>query len=253
MVWQHGLPEEDGVFDERSAPGALQRTIAIVAWPRISNLDEFQPLANVPGVRLRWVRTPAELAGADWVILPGSKNTAADLQWLRAQGLDRAVADFAGRGGVVLGICGGLQVLGEALVDPQDIAGNGPGLGLLPLVTQFAPAKTVRRTRVAFDALAGPWSALAGLAFEGYEIHCGQTAQHAGMAPGRVALPGGLGWQNEAGNVLGVYVHGLFEDAGVLHALFGASAPTLDAVFDRLAGVAEAAFTPGVLQALVQR
>ncbi|GAB3766839.1 cobyric acid synthase [Ramlibacter monticola] len=252
MVWQHGLPEEDGVFDDRAAAaGEVRLRIAVIAWPRISNLDEFQPLKNIPGVRLRWVRTPAELADADWVVLPGSKNTVADLQWLRAQGLARAIVDHANAGRPVLGICGGLQVLGEALVDPADIAGNAPGLGLLPLVTQFAESKTVRRTGVRFEALAGPWSALSGLQVQGYEIHTGQTAQHAGMAPGRIALPHGLGWTNEQGNVLGIYLHGLFEDAGVLQALFGAAAPTLDSVFDRLADVIESHFATGALAGLI--
>ncbi|HET8748846.1 MAG TPA: cobyric acid synthase [Ramlibacter sp.] len=252
MVWQHGLPEEDGLFDERrAAPGPVRLRVAVVAWPRISNLDEFQPLANVPGLRLRWARTPAELADADWVILPGSKNTAADLQWLRTQGLARAVVDHANAGRPVLGICGGLQVLGEALVDPHELAGNGPGLGLLPLVTQFAAAKTVRRTGVTFEALGGAWSALSGLRVQGYEIHTGHTAQHAGMAAGRIALPDGLGWTNAQGNVLGIYLHGLFEDAGVLQALFGATAPTLATVFDRLADVIEAHFAAGVLPSLV--
>ena len=252
MVWQHGLPEEDGVFEHRApATGETRLTIAIVAWPRISNLDEFQPLANVPGVRLRWVRTPAGLDGADWVILPGSKNTVADLAWLRAQGLDSAIARFAERGGQVLGVCGGLQVLGEALIDPQDIAGNAPGLGLLPLVTQFLPAKTVQRTSAEFAQLAGPWQALSGLRVQGYEIHTGRTAQHAGMAAGRVALADGLGWQNAAGNVLGVYVHGLFEHPQVLQALFGASVPTLDTVFDRLTDVVDEHFETGVLPSLL--
>jgi adenosylcobyric acid synthase len=252
MVWQHGLPEEDGVFEERAGAGGDTRlTVAIVAWPRISNLDEFQPLANVPGLRLRWVRTPAALDGADWVILPGSKNTGADLAWMRAQGLDSAVARFAQRGGRVLGICGGLQVLGEALIDPQDIAGNVPGLGLLPLVTQFLATKTVQRTSVAFAPLQGAWQALSGLRVEGYEIHTGQTAQHAGMSAGRVALPDGLGWQDAAGNVLGVYLHGLFEQPQVLQALFGASVPTLETVFERLADIVEAQFATGVLPSLI--
>ncbi|KAB2893760.1 MAG: cobyric acid synthase, partial [Burkholderiaceae bacterium] len=92
MQWHHGLPEEDGVFDDRArASGAVHTTVAVVAYPRISNLDEFQPLKNVPGVRLVWARSPAELAGADWIVLPGSKATAADLAWLRAQGLDGAI------------------------------------------------------------------------------------------------------------------------------------------------------------------
>jgi adenosylcobyric acid synthase len=253
MVWQHGLPEEDGAFDDGSgASGPVRLRIAVIAWPRISNLDEFQPLKNIPGVRLRWVRTPAELADADWVILPGSKNTAADLQWLRARGLAPAVVDHANAGRPVLGICGGLQVLGEALVDAADIAGNGPGLGLLPLVTQFAADKTVRHTRVSFGPLPGPWAALSGLQVQGYEIHTGHTMQHAGMAAGHPALPDALGWVNAQGNVLGVYLHGLFEDPGVLRALFGAGARTLDAVFDGLADVVDANFATGVLPGLIE-
>jgi adenosylcobyric acid synthase len=254
MVRGHGLPEEDGMFPERwPAPaGEVRLTVAVVAYPRISNLDEFQPLANVPGLRLRWVRTPAELAGADWVVLPGSKKTASDLAWLRAQGLDRAVAAHAGGGGRVLGICGGLQMLGEALVDPDDLAGNAPGLGLLPLVTQFAARKTVRRTEVAFGELAAPWEALSGIPARGYEIHTGHTVQHAGMAPARSALPGGLGWQDARGNVLGVYLHGLFEEPRVVHALFGASVPTLESVFDGLADVIGEHFATGVLPSLLQ-
>ena len=288
MQWHHGLPEEDGVFDARSTgQGAIHTRIAVVAYPRISNLDEFQPLKNVPGVQLTWARCPAEVDGADWIILPGSKATAADLAWLRAQGLDAAVARHAARGGRVLGICGGLQMLGEALIDlhgvePQVFAAgppqgenaaslggsatraaverggyfsNGPGLGLLPLVTRFEPHKTVRHAHARFGDVAGPWSALAGVAVSGYEIHSGQTAQHPAMAAkGDVAreVLAGLAWQNVAGNVLGVYLHGLFEDPAVLHALFGAAAPTLDTVFERLAATLQSSFTPGALDALIR-
>jgi adenosylcobyric acid synthase len=252
MWWQHGLPEEDGVFDDRStAPGKVQTTIAVIAYPRISNLDEFQPLKNVPGVRLVWARSPAGLAGADWVILPGSKHTTGDLAWMRAQGLDQAVAQHAARGGAVLGICGGLQMLGEALVDTHEIDGNGPGLGLLPLVTVFDPVKTVRRTHASFGATTGAWAALSGVPVKGYEIHHGQTAQHPAMARATSVMPGGLAWQNESGNVMGVYLHGLFEDADVLHALFGAKAPTLDTVFDGLAEFIDRHFEPGVIAGLL--
>ncbi|MBQ0921696.1 cobyric acid synthase [Hydrogenophaga aromaticivorans] len=256
MWWQHGLPEEDGVFDDRTlASGAVQTTIAVIAWPRISNLDEFQPLKNVPGVRLVWARSPADCAGADWIVLPGSKATVADLAWLRAQGLDQAVAQHAAQGGAVLGICGGLQMLGEALIDTHGIDGNAPGLGLLPLVTAFDPQKTVRHTQARFSALAGRWSALSGVETAGYEIHHGQTAQHPAMAAkgdvAREVIPG-LAWQNAAGNVLGCYLHGLFEDPRVLHALFGASAPTLESVFDGLADFLQSHVEPGVLDALIQ-
>jgi adenosylcobyric acid synthase len=308
MWWQHGLPEEDGVFDmtptlgtgvsslppegaiaARGGPAPLTQftQVYIVAYPRISNLDEFQPLKNVPGVRLQWVRSPSEINGlkpSDWIILPGSKNTSGDLAWLRAQGLDAAVARHAGQGGAVLGICGGLQMLGEALIDPHGVDGNAPGLGLLPLVTVFEADKTVRHTYTRFaqqmaaqadpTAHAGsvanpgtkqaaashqPWTALAGVAVSGYEIHHGQTQRHAAMqAAGDVALEvlaGGLGWQNAAGNVLGLYLHGLFEDPAALQALFGARfskpVPTLDSVFDGLADFIERNFAPGALQALL--
>jgi len=261
MWWQHGLPEEDGVFDDRTQQaGAVQRTVAVIAYPRISNLDEFQPLKNVAGLRLAWVRSPAQLAGlsaaTDWIVLPGSKHTSGDLAWLRAQGLDAAITRHAQAGGAVLGICGGLQMLGEALVDPHGIDGNAPGLGLLPLVTQFAPDKTVRATRTRFGAVQGPWQALSGLAVQGYEIHHGQTAAHAAMARnGDVAtavLPEGLGWQGGQGKVLGLYLHGLFEDPGVLQALFGAAGKTLDQVLDGLADFLIGHVEAGVLDKLLR-
>ena len=251
MQWHHGLPEEDGVFDDRSsAAGAVHTTVAVIAYPRISNLDEYQPLKNVPGVRLVWARSPADVAGADWIVLPGSKATAADLAWLRAQGLDGSIARHAAGGGRVLGVCGGLQMLGEALIDTVGVDGNGPGLGLLPLVTSFEATKTVRPTRTCFGPVQGAWQALAGVPVQGYEIHHGQTAQHPAMAAGgdvaRELIPG-LAWQNVRGNVLGLYLHGLFEDAAVLRALFGAQAPTLDQVFDRMADGVGRWFTPEVL------
>ena len=282
MWWQHGLPEEDGVFDDKTtARGAVTLTVAVIAYPRISNLDEFQPLKNIPGVRLCWVRSPAELTGlsaTDWIILPGSKHTSGDLAWLRQQGLDAAVVRHAKRGGAVLGVCGGLQMLGEALVDPHGIDGNAPGLGLLPLVTVFDADKTVRHTQVRFAAdmtpteqgltldmvhaealISAPWGALAGVQVAGYEIHHGQTHPHTAMARAgdvaREVMPDGLAWQNRSGNVLGLYVHGLFEDPAAMQALFGAHlsgpVPTLDGVFEGLADFIEQHFEPGVLSALI--
>jgi adenosylcobyric acid synthase len=249
-VPDHGLPEEDGVFDDAaSVRGRLQRTIAVIAYPRISNLDEFEPLKHIDGVRLVWARTPADCAGADWIVLPGSKQTSADLAWLRAQRLDDAIAQHAARGGAVLGICGGLQMLGEALVDPHGIDGNGPGLGLLSVVSVFEPAKTVQRTHARFGDVDGVWRTLSGVAVDGYEIHHGQTAWHPAMQAGREAMPR-LAWQNAQGNVLGVYLHGLFEDARVMKALFGANARDLDATFERLASLVDARFGHHVLEAL---
>ncbi len=265
MRWRHGLPEEDGVFGVSVGSGAAPalpspgeasiRTIAVIAYPCISNLDEFQLLQNLPGVRLIWARSSADVVGADWVILPGSKHTSDDLAWLRAHGLGGAIAAHAAQGGAVLGICGGLQMLGEALIDPHSIEGNGAGLGLLPVATLFEHDKTVRHRTAAFSTLSGAWAALSGVAVQGYEIHHGQTAEHPAMAAvgqhAHAVMQDGLAWQNDAGNVLGIYLHGLFEDAGALRALFGASVPTLDAMFDGLADFIDRHFQPGVLQALV--
>jgi adenosylcobyric acid synthase len=259
MWWEHGLPEEDGVFDDRSrAQGPVTRTVAVIAYPRISNLDEFQPLKNVPGVRLLWARSPADLAGlqaTDWVILPGSKHTSSDLRWLRQQGLDAAIAHHAQQGGAVLGICGGLQMLGEALIDTHGIDGNAPGLGLLPLVTQFAQDKTVTRTRARLGQVHGAWSALSGVTVTGYEIHHGQTQGHSAMLAAGTALHEvmpGLAWQSGDGQVLGTYLHGLFECPAVVQALFGAHTPTLETVLEGLADFIEKHIDAAVLRQLIQ-
>ena len=265
-MWRgHGLPEEDGVFDDRTTGGLgtddgtgggtrAPVRVAVIAYPRLSNLDEFQPLRNLPGVRLSWARTPAELDGVDWIILPGSKAVAADLAWLRAQRLDVAVAAHAAAGGRVLGICGGLQMLGEALVDPHGLDGNAPGLGLLPLVTLFEREKLLREAECRFaPTLDAPWSSLNGQVARGYEIHHGRTAQHPGLPAARPVLFDGLGepvgWQH--GPVLGHYLHGLFEDDRVLAALFDRPARPLDQVFDELADYVDRHFAPGVLMGLL--
>jgi adenosylcobyric acid synthase len=251
MWWQHGLPEEDGVFDERShGRGPVRTTIAVIAYPRISNLDEFQPLKNVPGVRLVWARSPADCDRADWLVLPGSKHTSADLAWLKAQGLDRTVQAHAAAGRPVLGICGGLQMLGQALVDPHGIDGSASGLGLLPLVSRFERVKTVRRSHARFGELDRAWRSLSGVPVSGYEIHHGITGPAQPGGSSREVLPA-LGWQDAGGNVLGVYLHGLFEDPAVLQALFGASVPTLERVFDGLADFVGKHFEDGVLARLL--
>lgn len=244
MLSHHGLPEEDGAFDAGAADEAVatavpaQRTVAVVAYPRASNLDEFQPLLQVPGVRLVWARTPAQLQGADWVILPGTKATASDLRWLRRQGLDAALASHVAAGGRLWGVCGGLQMLGEALIDPHGIDGNEAGLGLLPLVTVFEADKQLRRAEVCMGTLAAPWHVLSGLSMQVYEIHHGRTQLRPDMlAAGMQAherVPG-LVWQSDDGRILGSYWHGMLENPAVLQALYGVGAPTLDTVFERLA------------------
>ena len=258
-MWrEHGLPEEDGVHDETPAALApeVATTIAVVAPPRISNLDEFEPLRRAPGVRLRWARSAADLNGADWIVLPGSKHTSSDLGWLREAGLVEAIAAHAAAGRPVLGVCGGLQMLGDALDDPHRVDGAAIGLGLLPLRTRFERDKQLRRTASAFRGADGAWAALDGVAFDGYEIHHGRTIERPGGAARAVLFDRDgtpLGWQR--GSVLGVYVHGLFESPAVMRALFETPAThqrSLDAVFDGLADFIDRHFAPGALHSLLR-
>jgi adenosylcobyric acid synthase len=253
-MWRdHGLPEEDGVFDDAPAGrGVAKLRVAVAACPHISNLDELEPLRRVDGLRLTWAREPGALEGADWIVLPGSKQVSGDLAWLRAMRLDDAIARHVARGGAVLGICGGLQMLGRSITDPQGHDGEAgvdmPGLGLLPLATHFEAHKRVLPARLRFGTVQGAFAALSGVEAEGYEIHHGRSvALGAAVLQDERGEP--LGWQQ--GNVLGVYAHGLFESPAALRALFGAAVPTLDSVFDGLADHIDAAFAPGALQRLI--
>ena len=249
---EHGLPEEDGLFDDRSQPFAQDaRTVAIIAYPCASNLDEFEPLKKVPSLRVVWVRhlnQLSALATDDWIILPGSKQTSADLSWLHEQGLAHGVQKHAQQGGAVLGICGGLQILGQRMLDPQGVDGAAEGLGLLPLVTEFSTSKTVRHTEVQFASLSGVWAALSRVKCRGYEIHQGHTHSPYGQAHEIIK---DLAWQSASGAVLGLYLHGLFEDPSVLTALFGIEVPTLDTVFEGLADALNRNIAPGFLKQLI--
>ena len=241
--WQgHGLPEEDGLFDDRAQPRtATTRTIAILTYPCASNLDEFESLKKIPGLRLLWIRHPNQLPQLnkdDWLVLPGSKQTSADLTWLHQHGLAHTIRAFAKQGGAVLGVCGGLQMLGQQLLDPHGVDGAAEGLGLLSLVTEFSTTKIVRHREVQFGTLAGPWAALSGLKVQGYEIHQGHTelsrSDGDSLSQPRELIKG-LAWQDTSETVLGLYLHGLFENPAVLTALFGTQVPHLDAVFEGLA------------------
>jgi len=258
MQRDHGLPDEDGVFDAAAAATgdgeAPHQRVAVVAYPRISNLDEFQPLRQVPGLWLTWARHAAELEAVDWIILPGSKQVSGDLHWLRERGLDAAIARHAAQGKQVLGVCGGLQMLGH-LAERSARPGRraGPRAGSRPAAAERALCRAQARAGRA-GALRRFAAALAGAGrhrHPAYKIRTGIT-EPVDALPGAAlatALRDGhgtvIGWQR--GPVLGVYAHGLFESAAVMRALFGAEVVTLDASLDRLADLVDGHFEPGVL------
>ncbi len=190
--------------------------IAVIRLPRISNFTDFAPLENHPALGVRYVESPPQLGEPDMVILPGTKSTMGDLRWLRQSGLEAAIQRLAAGGTPILGICGGHQMLGERVSDPENIEGGGemPGLGLLPCVTVFAPGKA--RARVQARVLAGPF---AGAAIDGYEIHMGRT-DTGGAAP-FCRLENGCTEGAARGNVFGTYLHGLFDTGGLTQKLAG--------------------------------
>ncbi len=239
----HRLPDEDAPRLGFAAPGPARG--AVVAYPYAANLDEFWPLNELLGVR--FVRDPAALSGAELVVLPGAKNVGAALDWLFQSGVADAIRAAAEKGVPVLGICGGLQVLGERVLDPLGLEfwGEKKGLGLLPVETVLEREKTVQQSRVRFSEVGAPFDFLSGLAFSGYEIHLGRTRATGEV---RAVLPGGLGFQK--GNVLGLYLHGIFEDEGVQKAWFGRRANGLEATFEALADAVEGHLDTELLKAL---
>jgi adenosylcobyric acid synthase len=210
------LPQEDvlglGVL-ERRRPGAALRVV-VPRLPRIANFDDLDPLALEPDIDLVLLQPGEAVPGdADLVLLPGSKATIADLVALRREGWDVDILAHARRGGHVLGLCGGYQMLGREIRDPQGVEGppgTVPGLGLLDVVTELLPGKTVRPARAVERA--------SGLAVEGYEIHLGRTTGPGTDRP-MLTLDGrGDGAVGHGGRVMGCYLHGLLAADGFRHA-----------------------------------
>jgi adenosylcobyric acid synthase len=224
-----GLAEEDAQSLESVVGARAPMTggtgsidIAVIHYPRISNFDDFDALRLEPSVRLRFVSSAAELGRPDAIILPGTKATMADLEWLRSVGLDDGIRWLARLGAAVVGICGGYQMLGMTLRDIDGVEGRPgslPGLGLLPVETVFSREKTVgpRTGRVAGGP--GFLDASSGQRLEGYEIHSGSTRTTDGSAaPFRIVGAGGLSRDDGAssgdGMTWGSYLHGIFDLAG---------------------------------------
>jgi adenosylcobyric acid synthase len=174
------LPEEDAVALDTMTPGQQDATLdlAVVRLPHIANFDDFDPLRAESGVRLRYVSSAATLGRPHAILLPGTKSTLADLAWLREVGLFDAIRTLASAGTVVVGLCGGYQMLGRVLRDPEGVEsapGQGTGLGLLPVETVFVPTKDTSQTRARIVGGPGFLSGLAGAEVAGYEIHAGRT------------------------------------------------------------------------------
>ncbi|MBR0507029.1 MAG: cobyric acid synthase [Clostridia bacterium] len=221
------IDDEDSLSERLENRPAALVDIAVMRLPRLSNFTDFRALEAIEGVSVRYVSSPREFGEPDLVILPGTKNTMADLLWLRSSGLEAKVLRFADAGGAVFGVCGGFQMLGQTLSDPHGVEHGGTlrGMGLLPVETVFTEQKTRTRVSGAFGNLSGAFAALSGKPFEGYEIHMGETGSSAPAAAITDAVTGASkadGCQN--GNVCGTYVHGVFDGDAVAGALVRALA-----------------------------
>ena len=242
------LEDEDSLstaLEQRQAEGGID--IAVIRLPRISNFTDFTALATEPGVSVRYVSSVRELGEPDVLILPGTKSTIRDLDWLRSTGLEAKILQKQARGTLILGICGGFQMLGTEVVDVEGVEGpagaRARGLGLLPLRTEFEAEKTRTQTSLVLEGLTGEFAALNGQRVDGYEIHMGRTtpdrrtsdaegALHLQMAgydgvmasAGSVSGSATTGRPSESciyaqqGNVFGTYLHGFFDRDGLRNA-----------------------------------
>lgn len=201
------IDDEDSLSERFSRnQGAKLLDIAVIRLPRISNFTDFSPFERYENVSLRYVDRVSELHNPDLILLPGTKSTIADLQWLRQCGLEAAISKAAAAGTPIFGICGGYQMLGRSVHDPLQVEAAGTteiaGLGLLPMDTVFEGEKVQTQTRGVFQDVPGMFASLNGLSYEGYEIHMGRSGRN---------LPPVMG----NGNVYGSYVHGIFDAPGV--------------------------------------
>jgi adenosylcobyric acid synthase len=231
--------------------------IAVIKLPLISNFDDFDPLAAEPGVHVRYVSSPQELGQPDAVILPGTKSTISDLAWLRERGLAQQIIRLAEENTPVVGICGGYQMLGRTIRDPEHVESpvdEVAGLDLLPICTTFGGEKATHRAEAVVLDAPGWLSALRGAAIRGYEIHMGRTdtanpwieiTQRSGRYVG--VRDGAAG---SDGRIWGCYLHGLFENERLRRVWLstlgwrshGQQAPSLEryeAAFERLADAVE--------------
>lgn len=222
------IDEEDSLterFHRRGTAGLAD--VAVIRLPRISNFTDIAPLETMEEVSVRYITSPAEFGEPDAVIVPGSKNTIRDLLWMRQNGLESQIRKFASGGGLVFGICGGYQMLGLEISDPEGVEQQGTvrGMGLLPVRTVFGAEKRRTRVRGKFLEMKGILRELSGTEFEGYEIHMGKSSQEGTesrlveFSEETGAKSGARAGESRAdgaqkGNVYGCYIHGIFDAPG---------------------------------------
>ena len=184
--------------------------IAVIKLPRISNFTDVSPLERFESVSVRYIERPDQLHQPDMILLPGTKSTIADLLWLRQSGLEAAICQQAARGCIIFGICGGYQMLGTSIRDPQGVEAAGvtevKGMGLLPMDTVFQGEKVQQQTSGVFGEIPGVLHSLSGLPYTGYEIHMGRSQQKLAPLVNR-------------DNVYGSYIHGIFDGEGIAQAV----------------------------------
>ena len=231
------LDDEDSLSERLSSKEKGLVNVAVVRLPRISNFTDFSAFERIDGVKVQYCTRPEELRFADLVILPGSKNTIGDLKWLRESGMEASIYRFA-QEKPVMGICGGYQMMGEEISDPECVEEGGSirGMGLLRTKTVLKDQKTTIQVEGSFEALNGFWNCLSSQRFQGYEIHAGETKVEEGECglltvmersddAGKVIGEAGRTLDRRtmrcdgviAGDVCGTYVHGIFDQGDVAY------------------------------------
>ena len=212
------IEDEDSLAVRSGKKGQVsQIDIAVIKIPHISNFTDFNALEIMDNVSLRYVENVSELKNPDMILLPGSKNTMGDLLWMRQNGLEASILKQAAKGKTVFGICGGYQMLGETIADPEETEQGGTikGMGLLPVDTVFKGEKTRTRVTGTFRKVNGDLNRLSEAALEGYEIHMGESTLKGGAEPLTVIKDEITGIEKTEGaqkdNVYGTYVHGVFD------------------------------------------
>jgi len=227
------IDEEDSVALE-SKHTTINRdiTIAVMQTPKISNFTDFDALAYEPDVAVRFVKPGDAIGDPDLIILPGSKNTLADLKYLQERGYDKDIQALVAKGTPVLGVCGGYQMLGEKLHDPDGVEGDIPelnGLGLLPTETTMTGTKMTHQVTFNTTKLAFLGMNYSGEGLRGYEIHMGDTRGVGAVAEcfnitSRSEQPVNVmdGFTNESGQVMGTYIHGILDNDSLRRHLINA-------------------------------